>query len=81
MPAPRLEAIDVLDDEGQIKVFRGDWIEIAETHGTGCALSAAITACLGKGIGLEDSVREAKMFVAEAIRRARPIGHGARPVS
>ena len=60
-------AIDILDDEGRVTVFRGEWIEAGEVRGTGCMLSAAIAACLGKGLSLEDSVREAKGFVADAI--------------
>jgi len=64
-------AIDVLDDEGRVTVFRGEWIEGGSLRGTGCMLSAAIAACLGKGMSLENSVGEAKTFVAEAIRIAQ----------
>jgi hydroxymethylpyrimidine kinase/phosphomethylpyrimidine kinase len=60
-------AIDILDDEGHVTVFRGEWMDVGDVRGTGCRLSAAIAACLGKGKSLEDSVREAKGFVAEAI--------------
>jgi hydroxymethylpyrimidine kinase/phosphomethylpyrimidine kinase len=61
------EAIDLLDDEGRVTVFRGEWIAAANVRGTGCMLSAAIAACLGKGMILEDAVGKAKHFVAEAI--------------
>lgn len=74
------EAVDVLDDEGRVTVFREEWIGGGELHGSGCILSAAITACLGHGLSLEDSVRQAKQFVTELIRRAMPLGHGARPL-
>ncbi|HEV7683200.1 MAG TPA: bifunctional hydroxymethylpyrimidine kinase/phosphomethylpyrimidine kinase, partial [Pyrinomonadaceae bacterium] len=43
------DAIDVLDDEGNVTVFREQRIEGAELHGSGCILSAAIAAGLGKG--------------------------------
>lgn len=74
------EAIDLLDDEGQVTVFRSPWLDVGETHGTGCTLSAAIAACLGRGMSLESSVREAKRFVTHAIGHAPDLGHGARPL-
>ena len=74
------EAIDLLDDDGRVKVFRGEWIHAGQIHGTGCTLSAAIAACLGGGMSLEESVLEAKRFVADAICRAARLGHGARPL-
>jgi hydroxymethylpyrimidine kinase/phosphomethylpyrimidine kinase len=66
------EAIDVLDDEGKITVFREKRIRGAQLHGSGCVLSAAIAAGLGKGRTLEDSVDAAKKFVLEAIRDSLP---------
>jgi hydroxymethylpyrimidine kinase/phosphomethylpyrimidine kinase len=76
----RLEAIDVLDDEGKITTFRDELIAGGEVHGSGCTLSAAIAAGLGNGLTLEDSVRSAKSFVTEAIRRSPRLGRGARPL-
>jgi len=61
------ETIDVLDDSGAVTVFRAERI-IAELRGSGCILSAAIAASLGKGMALEDSIREAKRFVNSALR-------------
>lgn len=63
-------AIDVLDDQGQVTVFRGEWIEAAPVRGTGCILSAAIAACLAQAVELKESVGLAKQFVADAIRNA-----------
>ncbi len=63
-------AIDVLDHEGQVTVFRERRISGGELHGSGCLLSAAIAAGLGKGMTLEDSVGAAKRFVFEAISEA-----------
>jgi hydroxymethylpyrimidine kinase/phosphomethylpyrimidine kinase len=77
--SPR-EAIDVLDDQGRITIFRDELIAGAEVHGSGCSLSAAIAACLGKGMSLEESVAAAKRFVTEAIRQSPAIGRGARPL-
>jgi hydroxymethylpyrimidine kinase/phosphomethylpyrimidine kinase len=66
------EAIDVLDNGGKVIVFRERRISGAELHGSGCILSAAIAAGLGKGMTLEDSVSAAKNFVLEAIRNSLP---------
>jgi hydroxymethylpyrimidine/phosphomethylpyrimidine kinase len=64
------DAIDVLDNEGKVTVFREKRVFNVELHGSGCILSAAIAAGLGKEISLEDSVSAAKTFVLEAIRNA-----------
>ncbi len=74
------QAIDVLDNEGRVTVFRDELIAGGEVHGSGCTLSAAIAACVGKGQGLEDAIKAAKSFVTEAIRRSPSLGHGARPL-
>jgi len=74
------QAIDVLDNEGRLTVYRDELIAGGEVHGSGCTLSAAIAACLGKGISLEEAIQVAKSFVTEAIRRSPRLGHGARPL-
>jgi hydroxymethylpyrimidine kinase/phosphomethylpyrimidine kinase len=58
----------------------GERIELAgdAVHGTGCALSAAITAGLALGEPLEKAVDEGRRFVAEAIRASQAPGSGAR---
>jgi hydroxymethylpyrimidine kinase/phosphomethylpyrimidine kinase len=63
------EAVDVLDDDGVVTVFRGEFVAAATLRGSGCILSAAIAAGLGKEMLLENSVREAKDFVLNALRR------------
>jgi hydroxymethylpyrimidine kinase/phosphomethylpyrimidine kinase len=77
----RGEAIDILlSDDGTFTEFRGEYVDVGEVHGSGCTLSAAIAACLGKGMTLEEAVGAAKKYVTEAIRSAPRIGHGARPL-
>jgi hydroxymethylpyrimidine/phosphomethylpyrimidine kinase len=66
---PDRQAIDVLDDEGLVTVFRDEWIDVPPVRGTGCMLSSAIAACLCLGMDLQDSVGSAKRFVAGAIRK------------
>jgi hydroxymethylpyrimidine kinase/phosphomethylpyrimidine kinase len=74
-------ALDVLDDGGRVTLFQGEWIETTSTHGTGCTLSAAIAACLGRGLSLEKAIETAKHFVTNAIRHAPRIGHGHGPIN
>lgn len=62
------EAIDVLDNHGRVTVFREKRIAGAELHGSGCILSAAMAAGLGKGMTLEESVGAAKSLVLKLLR-------------
>lgn len=66
---PGRQAIDLLDDEGNVTLFRGEWIDSLPVRGTGCMLSSAIAACLSLGMNLQDAVGAAKRFVADAIRK------------
>src|SRR3989440_6532849 len=52
----RRQAIDVLDDQGEITILRGEWIDSPPVRGTGCMLSSAIAACLARRTLLEESV-------------------------
>ena len=65
------QAIDVLDDAGEITVFRAEWIDAQPVRGTGCMLSSAIAANLALGNSLSESVRIAKQFVAGQIQNSR----------
>src|SRR6185312_12401800 len=57
-------------------------IETANTHGTGCTLSAALAAGLARGESLRDAVASAKRFVHAALEAGRDlkIGSGSGPV-
>ncbi|HEX6648549.1 MAG TPA: bifunctional hydroxymethylpyrimidine kinase/phosphomethylpyrimidine kinase [Pyrinomonadaceae bacterium] len=75
------EALDILLTEtGSFVEFRNEYLDVGEVHGSGCTLSAAIAAGLGKGLTLEEAVAAAKRYVTDAIRSAPRIGHGARPL-
>lgn len=63
------QAIDVLDDAGKVTVFSEKRVSGIELHGSGCILSAAIAAGLGKGMTLEESVAGAKNFVTAEFQR------------
>ncbi|GAB4210906.1 MAG: bifunctional hydroxymethylpyrimidine kinase/phosphomethylpyrimidine kinase [Synechococcales cyanobacterium] len=55
-------------------------IDTPHTHGTGCTLSAAITARLALGEDLAGAIQSAKHYVTAAIAHALAIGHGQGPI-
>jgi len=61
--------------------FRAPRLDTQHTHGTGCTYSAAIAACLARGLKLHDAVSRAKNYINEAIRSAPGLGHGRGPVN
>ncbi|MGH7289702.1 MAG: bifunctional hydroxymethylpyrimidine kinase/phosphomethylpyrimidine kinase, partial [Myxococcota bacterium] len=71
-------ADDLLATPEGVHWLRGTRAEGGPVHGTGCALSAAITARLARGEALLDAVSAAKAFVARAIAQAQELGRGAR---
>jgi hydroxymethylpyrimidine/phosphomethylpyrimidine kinase len=74
------EVVDVLYD-GTAKIFRRPRIDTASTHGTGCTLSAAITARLALGDALVEAVTVSLEFVHRAIRTAPGLGGGHGPLN
>lgn len=70
------EAVDVLLDGEALLELREPRVETANTHGTGCTLSAAICARLGLGERLSDAVRGAKAYLTEGLRRSYAPGRG-----
>lgn len=67
---------DVLADEGGVTTWRHPRRPGPSPHGTGCALSAAITAYLAQGVPLRESVRRALTYVISAIKTASTPGRG-----
>jgi len=70
---------DLLFDGREVTLFRSDFIESQNTHGTGCTYSAAIAAQMANGKPLKEAIGEAKRYVTEAIRYGLSIGHGHGP--
>jgi hydroxymethylpyrimidine/phosphomethylpyrimidine kinase len=58
-----------LDGEIESLNFESQKIESTHTHGTGCALSSAIASGLASGKSLPEAVKDAKTFIASAIKR------------
>ena len=71
---------DVLADEDTLSWLEGRRRNTSNTHGTGCTLSSAIAAELGKGADPRTAVQSAKEFIAAAINRSGELsvgtGHG-----
>jgi hydroxymethylpyrimidine/phosphomethylpyrimidine kinase len=74
-------AVDVFYEGAEMIELTGPRYDTEDTHGTGCALSAAIAARLAHGDELLDAVRFAKDFVAGAIDRSLRLGRGFGPVN
>lgn len=75
------DAVDILLHAGNFYEFASPRIDTPHTHGTGCTLSAAITALLAKGAPVPDAVDRAKRFLTEAIRTNPALGRGSGPVN
>ncbi len=69
-------ATDCLALEGRLFELSTPRLTVAATHGTGCTLSAAITAHLAQRLDLLTAVVAAKAFVYHSLRAARTIGPG-----
>lgn len=61
--------------------FPQEHIENSNTHGTGCTLSSAIACGLAQGLGIEESVRNAKEYITGAIRNGMNLGKGNGPLN
>jgi hydroxymethylpyrimidine/phosphomethylpyrimidine kinase len=64
-----LRAVDVFFDGEEELVLKTQAINTQDTHGTGCTLSAAITANLALGKDLLTAVREAKLYVTDWLQQ------------
>ena len=70
-----------MDRQGRREYLPGRRLDQRHTHGTGCTLSAAITAFTARGMELLEACRAAKQFIQGAIEHAQPLGHGTGPVN
>jgi len=72
---------DILVTPSGIRRFTHTRIDTASVHGTGCTLSAAITAGLALGRPLERAVEDGLDFVHRAIAAAPGLGSGHGPLN
>jgi len=75
------EAVDLLMDGREERIWRRPRIDTPHTHGTGCTLSAAIAAGLARGDDLGSAVDRAVRYVSRAIAAAPGLGHGHGPIN
>jgi hydroxymethylpyrimidine/phosphomethylpyrimidine kinase len=77
---PGNETIDLLHDGDRMIELSGHRIETANTHGTGCTLSAALAALIPQAGDVPEAARQAKAYLEEAIRQSGRLqagkGHG-----
>ncbi|MGU3667513.1 bifunctional hydroxymethylpyrimidine kinase/phosphomethylpyrimidine kinase [Methylobacterium sp. A49B] len=75
------ESIDhLVTADGTLRTLAAPRIATANTHGTGCTLSAAVAAGLAHGLTLPEAVADAKTYLTAALaaadRLAIGVGHG-----
>jgi hydroxymethylpyrimidine kinase/phosphomethylpyrimidine kinase len=75
------DVTDVFFDGNQLVELPALRIDTANTHGSGCVFSAAITAGLAMGADPLAAVRQAKAFITEAIAGSLELGRGHGPVN
>jgi hydroxymethylpyrimidine/phosphomethylpyrimidine kinase len=75
------DVVDVLVAEGRARRYTYPRLETTSTHGTGCTLSAAVTAGLALGRPLERAVTDALDFVHRAMAAAPGLGAGHGPLN
>jgi hydroxymethylpyrimidine/phosphomethylpyrimidine kinase len=76
LPADRDRAriANVLCEDGELTVLHSPRVAARQTHGTGCTFSAALAACLSRGMGLAAAADAAGAFVSDALRYALRVG-------
>jgi len=67
---PGEECLDLLVDQGALFRFSTPRMAVAGSHGTGCTLSAAITAALARGEALPWAVEQAKNYLGQTLRQS-----------
>lgn len=74
---------DLLFEQESFRLFSASRMETRNTHGTGCTLSSAIAAYLGRGYSLKEAISAAKTYLNGALAAAGALsaGKGAGPLN
>lgn len=75
------DSTDILFDGDRFVHFNSRRIATRHTHGTGCTLSSAIAANLGRGLPVATAVAAAKEYITLAIEHSLAIGKGVGPTN
>ncbi len=76
------KVIDLLYEGGdEFHYIVRDRVRTKNTHGTGCTLSAAITAFMAKGLELKEAVERARDYIQGAIENSLNLGRGKGPLN
>ncbi|MHA1131947.1 MAG: bifunctional hydroxymethylpyrimidine kinase/phosphomethylpyrimidine kinase [Candidatus Helarchaeota archaeon] len=76
------KAVDfLLTKNGTRQIFQKVRYSGQDRHGSGCVLSAAITANLAKGFDLKDAVKRAERFIERIFPDVLQVGHGTPPIN
>jgi len=73
--------VDLLYADNEFVAFKDSRINSRHTHGTGCALAAAITANLALGKSMPEAVERSRQFVRRGILLAEALGSGNSPLN
>jgi hydroxymethylpyrimidine/phosphomethylpyrimidine kinase len=60
---------------GDTRIYTSRRVQGVDTHGSGCTLSAAITANLARGLGLEDAVDAARAYLLRGLEHGVLVGN------
>ncbi|KAB2638394.1 MAG: bifunctional hydroxymethylpyrimidine kinase/phosphomethylpyrimidine kinase [Verrucomicrobia bacterium] len=64
------DCLDLLVTDGEVHQFSAPRLAVAGSHGTGCTLSAAVTAGLAQGATLVAAVAAAKSYLNDTLRHS-----------
>ncbi|MDF2571380.1 MAG: thiD [Sporomusa sp.] len=73
------DSTDILFDGEKFTYLESRRIATKNTHGTGCTLSSAIAANIGRGLSMTEAVSAAKEYITVAIEHSLSIGKGVGP--
>ncbi|KAI8916740.1 Phosphomethylpyrimidine kinase-domain-containing protein [Powellomyces hirtus] len=73
--------VDTLFDGKEFVEYNNPYVATRSTHGTGCTLSAAITAGLAMGLKVRDAVNGGIQFVSNGLLTSFAVGKGSGPLN
>ena len=70
------EPVDVLANKDSLYLLRGQRVDTACNHGTGCTFSAALATLMGQGFAVPAAAKRAKAYVEYCLQHGFAIGEG-----